>query len=127
MTEPTPAVDYVNLYILTPEEVLYEGQVLWVEVPLEDGLLGVWPGHAPLVAALGEGVVRYDTGEGVREMAVRRGVLRIGIERCAILLSAWGQQALPEQQGDKEELAADLEKALFETLSEQEIEELQKE
>jgi F-type H+-transporting ATPase subunit epsilon len=84
----TPTPKAVALSVLTPEQILYDGEALWVEVPLTDGLIGVWPGHAPLMGALGQGVVRFETHSGVREVPVSGGVLRVGVERCAVLLAS---------------------------------------
>ena len=37
------ASDAVLLRVLTPERVMFDAPVQWVQVPLEDGMLGVWP------------------------------------------------------------------------------------
>ena len=113
----------VNLSILTPEELLFEGQAEWLQVPLEDGLVGIWPGHSPMVGAIGSGTLSFQAGGETREMPVSGGILRLSVERCAVLLSA-GPAASPTPL-DTEVLASDLEDALHDILPEDQIEALQ--
>ena len=41
-----------------PDRLLFEGEVDHLVLVAESGELGVWPGHAPEICALGNGVVR---------------------------------------------------------------------
>lgn len=123
MTEH-PAVPELLLSILTPEELLYEGPVRWVQVPLEDGLIGIWPGHAPLVGAVGAGEVRYAAAEGEGGVPVEGGVLRVDAERCVVLVGLAPGYVEPAE-APRDELVDKLEEALGEVLSEEQIEELQ--
>lgn len=41
-----------------PDKLLYEGTVKSLILASSDGEYGVWPGHAPEIIALGDGVVR---------------------------------------------------------------------
>ena len=124
MSGAPEASDGVQLHIITPEGVLYEGAVEWVELPLEDGLIGIWPGHAPLVGAVARGTVRFAVGGEVREMAVGDGVLRVDEERCSVLVGALLDSA-PAEEERQDEIAARLEQALYEAMTADEIEELQ--
>jgi len=114
---------HVSLYVLTPEDILYEGQVLWVEIPLEDGLIGIWPGHAPLVASTLGGDIVFDAGNGLEHLSVSPGILKVDVERCAILSSV--RQAARAPAVDKEALFGELEEALEESLSPQQIKTMQ--
>ena len=40
-----------------PDKLLYEGTVKSLILASSDGEYGVWPGHAPEIIALGDGVV----------------------------------------------------------------------
>jgi len=99
------------LAILTPEQILYEGEVLWAQVPLMDGLVGVWPGHAPLVGRIASGMVEYATVEGIETVTVVDGVLRVDEGRAIVLVSALaavgdlgdGLSAGDEDDADEEE------------------------
>ena len=44
-----------------PDRMLYEGEVASLVLVTPTGELGVWPGHAPEICALGNGVVRLHT------------------------------------------------------------------
>jgi F-type H+-transporting ATPase subunit epsilon len=48
----------MNLEILTPEKRLFSDSVYGVQLPGADGLFEVLDKHAPLVSALGKGVVK---------------------------------------------------------------------
>ena len=113
----------VQLRVLTPEQILFDGPVDWVQVPLEDGLLGVWPEHAPLVAATGHGELVYQQGGETSRMPVGPGVLRIDTTHCVVLFGSLDAPAAPER--DLDGLAIEIESSLNETLSESELEELQ--
>ncbi|MGC9358768.1 MAG: F0F1 ATP synthase subunit epsilon [Anaerolineae bacterium] len=124
MSDEIKAPERLQLVILTPDRVLFRGPVQWVQAPLEDGLLGVWPGHAPLLGALGHGTATYHTGDGIQEREIAGGVLRVAGERCSLLTVTAGEE-LPEDKGAGANLAAALEAALEERLTEQELAELQ--
>ena len=127
MTESTRirTPDHVNLCVVTPEDVVYDGQVRWVQVPLQDGLIGIWPGHAPLIAAISKGDVQYDTGESVESIPIEKGILRITQDRCAILVGSLPSQSAVS--GNRTgALVADLKDALFKSLPQDQIQELQK-
>lgn len=127
MSDPSDNPTEVHLRVITPEGVLYEGAVQWVEAPLEDGLIGIWPGHAPLVGAVARGPVRFAVGGEVRELAVGEGVLRVDDQSCSILVGALGDADAKTEDEEQDRVAARLEQALYDTLSSEEIEELQQE
>ena len=47
------------LEIITPDEKVFEGEVIHATFPGADGLFQVLNNHAPLVSALGKGDIRY--------------------------------------------------------------------
>lgn len=125
MSDASAILSEVQLRIITPEGVLYEGAVDWVEAPLDDGLIGIWPGHAPLVGAVARGRVRFAVGGEEREMSVGGGVLRVDEERCSILVGALLGAEAPAEEERQDEIAARLEQALYDAMTPEEIEELQ--
>ncbi len=114
----------VQLRVLTPEQVIFDGPVDWAQVPLEDGLLGVWPDHAPLVAATGAGELAYHQEGETHRLAVGSGVLRIDQTHCVVLFGSTAPS--DESSGNFDGLVLQTEEALHETFSEGEIEELQR-
>jgi F-type H+-transporting ATPase subunit epsilon len=125
MTDGIDAPFAVHLRIITPEGILYEGDADWVDVPLEDGWIGVWPGHSPLVGAVARGAVRFAIGGELREIAVGDGVLRVDEERCSVLVGALGDEQATPAEDRQDQVAASLEDALYDVMSPEEIEELQ--
>lgn len=111
----------VRLLAVSPEGVLYAGDVLWVQIPLADGLLGVWPDHAPLVASLAAGVVEFATREGVRTLELDGGTVRIDTERCVLLA---GAPAEMDQTDDHVELFDAAARALEQELEEDQRQEI---
>jgi len=72
--------------IVTPERVIYAGEVAMVIVPTVDGEVGILPLHAPLVATLksGEIRVRYPDNE-VEWFAVSGGYIQVCDDKVIIL------------------------------------------
>ena len=48
-----------QLEVATPERLCVDAQVTEAEVPGKDGYMGILPGHAPLLSALGKGTLTY--------------------------------------------------------------------
>ncbi|NLX89109.1 MAG: F0F1 ATP synthase subunit epsilon [Syntrophomonadaceae bacterium] len=66
------------LEVVTPERVLQSKQVSFTVVPAIDGELGIMKNHAPLVAALNIGVLRYvDESGSPKKMAVSGGFIEV--------------------------------------------------
>ena len=125
MTTKVSIARHINLAILTLRDTLFEGQVHWVQAPLSDGYMGIWPGHAPFLAALGTGQLQFKTEHGIEEMEIRGGVLRIGLERCFILMGKSDVGPVASTPS-RDALATELEEALLEVLPSEQLEEMQK-
>ena len=113
----------VRLRVITPEQVVFDNAVDSVQIPLEDGLLGVWPEHAPLVAATGQGELEYRVRGETHRLPVGAGVLRIDGTHCVVMYGASAKGSPPERNLDA--LFDQMESALEENdaLSEMDIEE----
>ncbi|NVO14335.1 MAG: F0F1 ATP synthase subunit epsilon [Rhodoplanes sp.] len=59
--------------LVSPEKLMFSGEVTQVDVPGEEGDFGVLAGHAPFVATLRPGVLTVYGGEHVPTMIVVRG------------------------------------------------------
>jgi F-type H+-transporting ATPase subunit epsilon len=82
MTETRPAT--FHLKVITPRASLVETEADEVQVPTTEGLIGVFPGHRPLVVALGEGTLSYRQGKYEDSFEVAGGVAEIGPDRVLV-------------------------------------------
>ncbi len=77
--------DTFQLEIATPERQFVNEQVTEAELPAKDGYIGVLPGHAPLLSALGAGVLTYKSGSGENVLAIDGGFLEIFEDHVRVL------------------------------------------
>jgi len=77
----------IELVIVTPEKQLLREKVVEVQLPGENGYLGVLPGHAPLITELGIGELRYHDlgGKESAHLAVVRGFAEVLADRVTVL------------------------------------------
>jgi F-type H+-transporting ATPase subunit epsilon len=77
--------------LITPTAQVLDDQVIYASVPAWDGLFGVLPGRAPIVAKLGKGTLRldYPTGgqgpSGSKAFAVEDGFVQMVNNKLTIL------------------------------------------
>jgi F-type H+-transporting ATPase subunit epsilon len=48
----------LHVQVVSPEKLLFEGDVESIVAPAFDGQVGILPRHAPMVTLLGEGLLR---------------------------------------------------------------------
>jgi F-type H+-transporting ATPase subunit epsilon len=65
--------DTFQLEVATPDRLLVREQVSEAEIPLENGYIGVLPGHSPLLGELGTGDLVYVADGRRRHMVVSGG------------------------------------------------------
>jgi F-type H+-transporting ATPase subunit epsilon len=70
---------------VTPERAIVHDEVDEVELPGEDGYIGVLPGHAPLLAALKTGEMWYRKGTDRKFAFIAGGFAEIVADRVSIL------------------------------------------
>ena len=88
--------------LVSPERLLFAGQVQQVDVPGSEGDFGVLAGHAPLVTTLRPGILVIH-GEGGRQLRV---VVNGGFaEAGAAGLTVLADMAVPEEEFDVAVLA----------------------
>jgi F-type H+-transporting ATPase subunit epsilon len=74
------------LEIVTPEQILFKDEVQFVVVPELNGELGVLKNHAPLIAALDIGVLRYTDASGtVKKVALSGGFMEVIYNEARVL------------------------------------------
>lgn len=67
----------LRVSVLSPEQTVYEGDATQVVAPAWDGLLGILRGHAPMMALLGDGVLRVENGAQVAQFQISGGFLQV--------------------------------------------------
>ena len=81
------AGDTLTLRVVTPEATLLNGVAAKaMVVPMTTGYLGVLPNHAPMVAALRIGVLKYKEGDTYRAMAVGGGFMEVADNQVVVLV-----------------------------------------
>ena len=75
----------LRLKIVSPEKILFNGEVTMVKVPGVLGEFEILNNHAPIVSALQKGIVEYETKDGRTQIAVVGGfveVLKNNVSLC---------------------------------------------
>ncbi len=75
----------INCTVLTPDRVLYEGNVEFAVVQAFDGEMGFLYNHSPLVSELGYGEIRLHSGNDVNRLVVEGGLVEIRNNEMIIL------------------------------------------
>ncbi len=75
----------INCTVLTPDRVLYEGDVDFAVVQAYDGERGFLYNHIPLMSELGYGMVRLYTGDKVEYLQVEGGLVEIRNNELIVL------------------------------------------
>lgn len=77
----------LNVSVISPEAILYEGQTDSVVAPAFDGEVGILTGHAPMMTLLGKGVLRLGDGKRFNVdggfLQVVENAVRVVTERAA--------------------------------------------
>jgi F-type H+-transporting ATPase subunit epsilon len=82
MSQNLPSSLYLK--VITPKKLLVDAHVDEVTLPSLEGSLGILPGHRPLVAALGKGVLSYRMAKREEEFFVRGGFAEIQPEKVLV-------------------------------------------
>ena len=67
----------LELEVATPERLLFRQQVSEAQIPAANGMLGVLPEHAPLLAELGTGELTFTGSDGKQVLFVSGGWLQV--------------------------------------------------
>jgi F-type H+-transporting ATPase subunit epsilon len=86
--------------LVSPERLVFAGEVNQVDVPGEEGEFGVLAGHAPYIATLKPGMLKIYGASGASG-APQRIVVRGGFaEVCATGLTVLAESATPAEEFD---------------------------
>ena len=99
--------------LVSPEKLLFAGEVGQVDLPGSEGDLGVLAGHAPLVTALRPGIIVVHRDGGDMRVVVNGGFAEVGpagltvLADTAVALEEFDRTVLAEEIKDTEEDVAD--------------------
>jgi F-type H+-transporting ATPase subunit epsilon len=71
--------------LVSPEKLLFSGDVNQVDVPGEEGEFGVFAGHAPYIATLKPGVLKIYAEGAPKSIVVRGGFAEVNPEGLIVL------------------------------------------
>ena len=76
----------MRLKVVTPEQVVFEGDARSLVAPAWDGWVGILPGHAPFLTLMGEGPLSVEPESGSRrEFQVGGGVMKVESNEVTVL------------------------------------------
>jgi F-type H+-transporting ATPase subunit epsilon len=78
-------INKLSCTILTPERVLFEGEIGFVVVQAHNGEMGFLFNHAPLISELGCGEVRLRDEKSIKQYFVDGGVVEVRDNNLIIL------------------------------------------
>jgi F-type H+-transporting ATPase subunit epsilon len=93
-----------HLDLVSPEKLLFAGEVDQVDLPGSEGDLGVLAGHAPLVTALRPGIIVMFREGGELRVVVNGGFAEIGPAGLTVL----ADMAVPQDEFDLGVLAGEI-------------------
>lgn len=78
-------VDSLQLTVAVPDRQVLDESVGAVRLPLTTGYIGILPGHAPLLAEVGTGVLSFSTSIEEMHMAIDGGAVEVLPDRVRVL------------------------------------------
>ncbi len=77
----------IHVDVVSAEELIFSGEARFVSLPGEDGELGIYPRHTPLITRIKAGSVRIENADGSEEFVfVAGGILEVQ-PSCVTVLS----------------------------------------
>jgi len=86
-----------KLTIMTPQGPVFEDEVESFSAPGTNGYFGVLSSHAPMVAALGSGVLKVEKETDIQYYAISGGVVEVDRKLTTILADLIKKVAGPEE------------------------------
>lgn len=80
-------MDNLTIKILTPEEVVFEGSAFSLVAPGQDGLFGILPSHAPMIAKLKKGYLKVEGQGEAKNIPINEGFLEVDEDFVTILFN----------------------------------------
>ena len=80
--------DTFQLEVATPERLLVDEQVQEAQLPGKNGYMGILAGHAPLLSALGAGLLTFNAGGGSHTLVIAGGFVEISDNHVRVLANS---------------------------------------
>ena len=97
----------LHFEFVSPESVLFSGDVDQVDLPGDEGDMGIFAGHAPLVTTLRPGIVTIFRGSAREPVVVTGGFAEVGPAGLTVL----ADRAVARETFDTATLAAEIKDA----------------
>jgi F-type H+-transporting ATPase subunit epsilon len=97
----------LHLEFVSPERVLFSGDVDQVDLPGAEGDMGILPGHAPLVTALRPGIITIFAGGKREPIVVFGGIAEVSPAGLSVL----ADKAMPREDFDMTALSSEIKDA----------------
>lgn len=94
MAEPTTPQGKLRLILVAHDRQLLDVECDEVQVPGSEGMLGILPGHTPLIATLAVGEVMYRQGKVEHYLALSEGFVEVADDLVTVLTES---AELPEE------------------------------
>ena len=79
--------DTIRLSVVTAEGTVFEDEVSYVNLPTDFGSLGILPRHAPMLCAVGKGVLRCTRGPDTLRIRIGGGVASVDGHELTVLIT----------------------------------------
>ncbi len=109
----------LHLKIVTPEKLIYDGEVSQVNVSTEEGQIGILPNHANLMAKLAPGELVIKKNSKAESMAIGDGFLQV-VDDTLTVMTDLATYAADIDEKVVEDAKKRAETALSQTLSNEE-------
>jgi F-type H+-transporting ATPase subunit epsilon len=87
----------LQVRVVSPDRIVFEGEASAVSAPAWDGYVGILRGHAPMLTLIGSGEMKIDRpGGGSESFFVAAGVLKVERDKVTLLTEYAGDEP-PEQ------------------------------
>jgi F-type H+-transporting ATPase subunit epsilon len=104
----------IKCTILTPEKMIYEGDVDFAVVEAHDGARGFLYNHCPMISELGIGEVKLRSGESSEFMIIEGGLVEIKDNKMIVL----AESAVKKSDLNKDEIQKQLDRIAGESSKE---------
>lgn len=86
--------ELLELQIISPNRIFYDGKVSMVEMNTGEGEIGVYARHLPITTTLEPGIVKIHEEGGIREAAVHAGFVVILQDKVTLMaeVAEWPEE-----------------------------------